>query len=180
MGRSLLGGAGVAVLGLCALAAAAETKPDPPPSAPAAGPLSPREERATFRVPDGFCVELVACEPDVVDPVAMAFDEDGRLYVAEMRGYPNGGVATGAVTSGRIKRLEDRDGDGYYETCTTFAEGLRFPTGVMSWRGGLLVANAPDLIYLEDTTGTGKADRKRTLYTGFNLANIQQLVNSLQ
>ncbi len=143
-------------------------------------PLSPRAECATFRLPKGFHAELVACEPDVVDPVAMAFDEDGRLYVAEMRGYPNAGVATGNVSSGRVVRLEDRDGDGYFETATVFADGLRFPTGVMPWRGGLLVANAPDLIFLEDTAGSGKADRRRTLYTGFSLTNIQQLLNSLQ
>jgi putative membrane-bound dehydrogenase-like protein len=143
-------------------------------------PLSPRAECATFRLPKGFHAELVACEPDVVDPVAMAFDEDGRLYVAEMRGYPNAGVATGNISSGRIKRLEDRDGDGYFETATVFADGLRFPTGIMPWQGGLLVANAPDLLYLEDTTGNGKADSRRTLYTGFGLANIQQLLNSLQ
>jgi putative membrane-bound dehydrogenase-like protein len=147
---------------------------------PAKGPLSPREEQATFRVPKGFQVDLVAAEPDVVDPVAMAFDEDGRIFVAEMRGYPNGGRATGEITTGRIKVLEDRDGDGVYETSRLYAEGLRFPTGVQPWRGGLLVANAPDLLYLEDTKGTGKADRQRVLYTGFNLANIQQIVNSLQ
>jgi putative membrane-bound dehydrogenase-like protein len=144
------------------------------------GPLSPRAECATFRLPKGFHAELVACEPDVVDPVAMAFDEDGRLYVAEMRGYPNEGVATGNISSGRIVRLEDRDGDGYFETSKVIADGLRFPTGLMPWRGGLLVANAPDLIYFEDTMGKGKADHRRTLYTGFSLANIQQLLNSLQ
>jgi putative membrane-bound dehydrogenase-like protein len=147
---------------------------------PPAGPLSPREELATFRVPKGFRVELVASEPDVVDPVAMAFDEDGRLYVAEMRGYPNGGVATGNISSGRIKLLEDRDGDGVYEHSTVFADGLRFPTSVMPWKGGVLVANAPDLLSFEDTDGDGKADRQRVLYTGFGLKNIQQLVNSLQ
>jgi putative membrane-bound dehydrogenase-like protein len=110
----------------------------------------------------------------------MAFDEKGRMFVAEMRGYPHGGVATGQENRGRIKMLEDKDGDGFYETCTTFAEGLRFPTSVMPYKGGLLVANAPDLIYLEDTKGAGKADKQRVLYTGFNLENIQQLVNSLQ
>src|SRR5215470_19263064 len=83
-----------------------------------AGPLTPKEALATFAVPPGFRVELVACEPDVVDPVAMTFDEDGRIYVCEMRGYPNEGVGTGQITSGRIKRLEDRDGDGFYETST--------------------------------------------------------------
>lgn len=144
------------------------------------GPRQPGEERATFRLPKGFHAELVACEPDVVDPVAMGFDEDGRLYVAEMRGYPNAGVATGFITSGRVKRLEDRDGDGYFETAAVYADNLRFPTAVMPWRGGLLVANAPDLLYLDDPAGTGKATRRRTLYTGFALNNIQQLVNALQ
>src|SRR5262245_50095024 len=93
---------------------------DPPPLT-APRPFSPQEELATFRVLPGFKVELVACEPDVVDPVAMAFDERGRIFVAEMRGYPNAGVATGHETRGRIKLLEDKDGDGTYETCTTFA-----------------------------------------------------------
>jgi putative membrane-bound dehydrogenase-like protein len=153
---------------------------DEKPAFPAIAPLSPREEQATFKVPRGFRVELVASEPDVVDPVAMAFDEQGRLFVAEMRGYPNAGVGTGTITSGRIKMLEDKDGNGSFETCTTFAEGLRFPTAVMPWKNGLLVANAPDLIWLEDSQGQGKADRKSVLYTGFDLANIQQLLNSVQ
>jgi putative membrane-bound dehydrogenase-like protein len=164
----------LAVLPLCGLVQAG------PPGTPPKGPLSPKEELATFKVPKGFRVELVACEPDVVDPVAMAFDENGRMFVAEMPGYPNGGVATGKITSGRIKMLEDRDGDGFYETSTLYLEGLRFPTAVMPYKGGLLVANAPDLLYAEDTTGKGQADRQRVLYTGFNLANIQQLLNSLQ
>jgi putative membrane-bound dehydrogenase-like protein len=143
-------------------------------------PRTPREELATFRVPADLVVELVACEPDVVDPVAMAFDEHGRIFVAEMRGYPNKGVGTGFITSGRIKVLEDRDGDGFYETSRVYADHLRFPTGLMPWKRGLLVANAPDLMLLEDTKGTGRADRQRVLYTGFDLANIQQLLNSLQ
>jgi putative membrane-bound dehydrogenase-like protein len=153
---------------------------DPAPGTPPAGPLSPKEELATFRVPKGFRVELVAAEPQVVDPVAMAFDEDGRIFVAEMRGYPNGGVAEGHITSGQVRLLEDRDGDGVYETATVFADGLRFPTAVMPWKGGLLVGNAPDILFLEDTDGDGKADHSRRLYTGFGLQNIQQLINGLQ
>jgi putative membrane-bound dehydrogenase-like protein len=155
---------------------AADDKPGVPPS----GPLTPREELATFKVPKGFHVELVASEPDVIDPVAMAFDEEGRIFVAEMRGYPNAGVGTGYITSGRIKLLEDKDGTGVYTKSTIWADNLRFPTGVMPWRGGLLVANAPELLYLEDTKGEGKADKRRALYTDFYLANIQQLVNCLQ
>jgi putative membrane-bound dehydrogenase-like protein len=179
MGRIPLRGVILGVL-LLGWSVAAVAPPRGLPSLASKGPLSPREELATFAVPKGFRIELVACEPNVVDPVAMAFDEEGRIIVAEMRGYPNAGVATGFITSGQIKILEDVDGDGFYEKCTVYADKLRFPTGVMPWRGGVLVANAPDLIYLEDTRGTGKADRRRTLYTGFNLDNIQQLVNSLQ
>lgn len=141
---------------------------------------SPAEERATFQLPAGFRAELVAAEPQVVDPVAMAFDERGRIWLCEMRGYPNGGRGTGFITSGRIKLLEDKDGDGVYETSSVWAENLRFPTGIMPWKGGLLVANAPDLLYLKDTKGSGKADLRRVLYTGFDVANIQQLLNSLQ
>src|SRR6516165_1067466 len=134
---------------LCLWMSAGAAGPGDAPGLSTQKPKSPREELATFKVPKGFRVELVACEPGVVDPVAMAFDEDGRLFVAEMRGYPNGGVGTGKITSGRIKVLEDRDGDGFYETATVYADGLRFPTAVMPWKGGLLVANAPDILALE-------------------------------
>ncbi len=151
-----------------------------PPALKNGDPRTPAEERATFELAKGFAIDLVAAEPDVVDPVAMCFDEKGRMFVCEMRGYPNGGVGTGNETRGRIRCLEDRDGDGTFETATTFAEGLRFPMGVTPWNGGILAAVAPDLLYLRDTDGDGKADEKRVLYTGFNLANIQQMVNGLQ
>ena len=150
------------------------------PGKPPMGPLSPREAQGSLRVLPGFKVELVACEPEIVDPVALAFDEDGRLYVAEMRGYPNGGVGTGNIASGKIKLLEDKDGDGFYETSRTFAEGLRFPTSVMPHRGGLLAAVAPDLLYFDGPDADGKAKGKRVLYTGFDVANIQQLLSGLQ
>ena len=169
----------LAALGLVLLALLAPAE-EPGPPLKNSEPLSPSAELKSFRVARGFRVELVAREPEVVDPVAMAFDEKGRIFVAEMRGYPNAGVGTGVITSGRIKLLEDRDGDGFYETSTVYADNLRLPTGVMPYKGGLLVANAPDLLYLTDSTGQGKADRRKVLYTGFNLANIQQLVNSLQ
>src|SRR5208282_3482598 len=150
-----------------------------PPPAPG-GPLSPSEEAATFRLPKGLHVELVAAEPDVVDPVAIAFDEDDRLFVAEMRGYPNDGVGTGAVTSGAIRMLTDPDDKGRYRKSTVFAEVLRFPTSLQPYKGGLLVSMAPDILYIEDTDGDGKADRQRPLYTGFGTYNIQALVNGLQ
>jgi putative membrane-bound dehydrogenase-like protein len=141
---------------------------------------TPQEEQKTFQLHPGFRIELVACEPQIMDPVAMTFDQDGRLYVAEMRAYPNEGYGTGNITSGYIKLLEDRDGDGFYETSTVFADGLRFPMSIQPWGKGIIVSVAPDIIYLEDTKGTGKADVKKVLYTGFGVDNIQQLLNSLQ
>lgn len=167
---------------LTALSYASPAADPPAPGVPGKppGPRSPKEEQATFRLVPGFCTDLVASEPDVVDPVSMCFDERGRMFVCEMRGYPNGGVGTGEETRGRVKCLTDRDGDGVFETVTTFAEGLRFPMGVTPWKGGVLVAVAPDIIYLEDADGDGRAEKKTVLYTGFNLANIQQMVNSLQ
>ncbi len=168
------------LLGLFIFPAMMPAQQEPAKQPKTAGPLLPRDEQMTIRVPKGFRVDLVASEPEVVDPVAMAFDEDGRLYVAEMVGYPNKGVGTGMIFSGRIKLLEDRDGDGFFEKSTVFADKLRLPTAVMPYRGGLLVANAPDLLYLKDTKGTGKADQREVLYTGFDLANIQQLLNGLQ
>ncbi len=144
------------------------------PPVPAAGPFSPADERKTFRLAEGFDIELAASEPNVVDPVAMAFDERGRLYVAELRVYPNGGVAKDAKPVSRIVRLEDADGDGVFEKSAVFADGLRIPNSVMPWRGGLLVCDAPDILYVN-------ADGKKTvLYTGFDLANIQMLPNGLQ
>ena len=146
---------------------------------PPVGPLAPGEARATFKTLHGLVVDLMASEPDVVDPVCAAFDERGRMFVAEMRGYPNKGVGTGEISSGTIRMLEDSNADGLYDKATMFAKGLRFPMGILPWRGGVIVAVAPDIIYLKDTNGDGVADERKVLLTGFILPNIQQLVNTL-
>jgi len=150
------------------------------PGKPPVGPLPPREAQATLRVLPGLKVELVACEPEIVDPVALAFDEDGRLFVAEMPAYPNGGVGTGNISSGKVKLLEDGDGDGFFEKSRVFADGLRLPTAVMPCRGGLLVAVAPDLLFFDGPDAAGKSKGKRVLYTGFATDNIQQMLSGLQ
>jgi putative membrane-bound dehydrogenase-like protein len=118
-------------------------------------------------------IELVAAEPDVIDPVAIAWDERGRMFVAEMRDYPVGPVA------GTVRMLEDVDGDGRYEKSTLFAEGLPFPNSVLPWKGGILVSAAPDILYLKDTNEDGKADERRVILTGFVEGNQQLRVNSL-
>jgi putative membrane-bound dehydrogenase-like protein len=135
--------------------------------------LSPVEEQKTFSLEPNLKVELIAAEPTVVAPVAIAFDEEGRMFVAENRGYPTGGPNGAAV--GRIALLEDKDGDGIYETRTDFAEGLTFPNGVMPWKGGVFVTCAPDLFYLKDTDGDGKADLKKVVLTGFATTGSTQL-----
>ncbi|HEX8204104.1 MAG TPA: PVC-type heme-binding CxxCH protein, partial [Isosphaeraceae bacterium] len=136
------------------------------------GPPSPEESRAALRLADeGLTVELVASEPQVADPVAIAWDEDGRLFVAEMADYP------ADAPSGRIRVLEDRDRDGRYEHATVFAEGLPSPNGVLPWGGGVLVTAAPDLLWLRDTDGDGRADERRVVLTGFAEGNQQLRVN---
>src|SRR5262245_50839893 len=123
-----------------------------PPAAPQTAPLPPDQARAAFRVAPGLRVELVACEPQVESPVAMAFDEDGRLWVVEMLDYPNG-PAKGQPPEGRVKVLEDRDGDGRFETSRVFADKLLFANGVFPWKGGAIVTAAPHIVELRDTDG---------------------------
>ncbi|MEX2673775.1 MAG: PVC-type heme-binding CxxCH protein [Phycisphaeraceae bacterium] len=144
-------------------------------------PLEPDAALRAFEVADGYRVELVAAEPLVTDPVAMAFDEDGRLYVAEMGGYSE--ERDEAI--GRIRILEDTNGDGRMDQAHTFAEGLRWPTAIFAWDGGIFVGAAPDLLYIADTTGDGKADHREVVFSGMAPAdlsqlNVQQLVNSLR
>ncbi|QDV32580.1 PVC-type heme-binding CxxCH protein [Tautonia plasticadhaerens] len=136
-------------------------------------PPTLEESRAALSLADpSLTVELVACEPDVMDPVAIAWDEFGRLFVAEMGDYPVGSAG------GRIKRMVDHDGDGQYEDVSVFAEGLPYPSGVLPWAGGLLVTAAPDLLHLKDTDDDGRADTREVILTGFGEGNQQLRVNS--
>jgi putative membrane-bound dehydrogenase-like protein len=139
-------------------------------------PVSPKDSLKHLVVEDGLRVELVASEPNVVDPVAIRFDEDGRMWVVEMRDYPNTAV-TGEKTHSRISVLDDRDGDGFYETATVFADGLRFATGIQPWKGGVVATVAGEVIYLKDTNGDGRADVREKWYTGFSQGNQQLRAN---
>src|SRR5437879_3305016 len=112
---------------------------EPAKKAPAVqSPLSPQQALTQFRLAPGLRMELVACEPQIESPVAMAFDEDGKLWVVEMRDYPNG-PRRGQPPEGRIKILEDRDGNGRYEHARVFADRLLFANGLLPWKGGLIV-----------------------------------------
>ena len=141
---------------------------------PADGPpFEPQEALETLRVPDGLRVDLVAAEPLVADPVAMDIDEYGRIWVAEMPGYP-----LDVSGSGRIKILHDTDQDGQPDSATVFADGLRLPTGIMRWKDGVLVTDPPDIFYLPDTDGDSRADSHIVVLTGFALSNPQHNANS--
>ena len=161
-------------------------------------PLSPEQALASMRPRPGFKVELVAAEPLVLDPIAFDWGADGRLWVVDMFDYPLGRVEAGEskptrsphgeeilnppqgghyAPGGRIKILEDTDGDGRYDKATVFLDNVNFPTGLLPWRNGVLVAAAPEIFYAEDTDGDGKADKKTVLFTGFVEGNQQHRLN---
>src|SRR6478672_6135716 len=103
-------------------------------------PLSPAEAQKAFVLADSSLeIELAAAEPEVIDAVAIRFDEDGRMWVVEMRDYPLGNPEKGGEPLSRIRVLEDKDGDGRFETATTFADKLLFATGLQPWKGGVFV-----------------------------------------
>ncbi|MGH8247377.1 MAG: PVC-type heme-binding CxxCH protein, partial [Gammaproteobacteria bacterium] len=174
---------GMLALGLSRLLAA---EPDVVASQlPRVPPTPPEQALGAFKIKSGFRLELVAAEPLVVDPIAMSFDEDGRLYVVEMRDYSE----RRPERLGRIRRLEDLDGDGHFEKSTVFADGLPWPTAVTCWAGGVFVGATPDILWMKDTNGDGVADEREIIFTGFaadyapfetNRLNVQALMNSFQ
>ena len=135
---------------------------------PASTPPSPEEMLETFRISDEFRVEIFAAEPDVTDPVDLAFDAQGRAWVAEMRDYPYQPPEGGPFLS-RVRVLEDRDGDGRADHSTIFAEGLPNVKSVLPWKDGLLVSSAPHILYLRDTDGDLRADETTPLFSGFTI-----------
>ena len=152
-------------------------KPGDLPRIPA---TPPDKAVGTFTVRPGFHVELMAAEPTIVSPVAMSFDENGKLYVVEMIDYSD----RRDENLSRIKLLESTKGDGHYDKATIFADHLPWATSVMCWDGGVFVLASPDLFYFKDTKGDGHADVHALVATGFGVLadrlNVQALPNYLQ
>ncbi len=133
-----------------------------------------------FQIKRGFRIEVAAAEPDVAAPSALAFDEHGRLYVAEMRDYPH--QLDTRPSLGRIRLLEDPEDNGVYRAKSIFAEGLATPAGLACYGGGVFVTAGSEILYLKDTDGDGRADVRQVVFSGFVRpaeATSEQYLNSL-
>ncbi len=129
-------------------------------------PLSPKESMKQMVVHPEFRLELVASEPLIRDPVAMAFDENGQLYVVELPQY-NGYAVADFKQKGSIRLLQDTDHDGLMDRSTVFIDDLDYPTALACWDGGLFVGAAPNLFFFKDTNGDGTADLRKVVLDGF-------------
>lgn len=134
-------------------------------------------ELKSFVLEDGFDIENVAAEPQVVMPVSMAIDEDGNTYVVEMEDYPF--VADAAAGKGNIKMLVDVDGDGKFDSAFVFAQRIPDATSVLPYKKGILVTAAPNILFMKDTTGDHKADVIDTIFTGFFTGNSEAQITCL-
>lgn len=155
---------------------------DPAKDLPRYPAVEPKDAISTWQVKKGFHLELAANEPQVRSPIAISYDEHGRMFVCEMIDYSEMRDVTPHL--GRVSMLEDKDGDGHFETSTVFADDLPWPTGLICANGGVFVIATPDLWFFKDTNGDGKADVREKVFTGFGtglkLLNVQGLANSPQ
>jgi putative membrane-bound dehydrogenase-like protein len=158
-----------------------------PKSLPRFPPVEAQAALKTFKLKPGFRIELVAAEPLVRDPIEICFDESGRMFVVEMIDYSERRDARPHL--GRIRRLEDTDEDGRFDLSTVFADDLPWPTAVFCWDGGVFAAATPDVFFLKDSDGDGKADTRQLVFTGFasdyapyrtNQLNMQAMLNSFR
>lgn len=142
------------------------------------GPLKPQQALEHFQLREGFRIEIFAAEPHVLDPVEMVFDEQGNAFVAEMPDYPF--MPEHGQGVGRIRMLQDTDGDGTIDKSVIFADSILEATSMLPWKGGLIVTAAPHILYLKDTDGDFRADEEEILFTGFFENNSEAQITSLR
>ncbi|MEJ7766414.1 MAG: PVC-type heme-binding CxxCH protein, partial [Chitinophagaceae bacterium] len=130
--------------------------------------LKPEESIKLTQVPVGFEMKLFAAEPDITNPIAMSWDERGRLWIVESVDYPNTFLETDGAANDRIKICEDTDGDGKADKFTVFADKLNIPTSMVFANGGIVVSMAPYFLFLKDTNGDDKADVREILMNGWD------------
>jgi putative heme-binding domain-containing protein len=138
----------------------------------------PEIERKSFKVADGFEVNLFAADPLLAKPIHMNFDAAGRLWLACSETYPQ--IKPGQKANDKIIVLEDTRGKGAADKVTVFADGLLIPTGLEPGDGGVYVANSTDLIHLSDPKGTGKATERRVVLSGFGTEDTHHMLHSLR
>ncbi|CAM3333102.1 PVC-type heme-binding CxxCH protein [Zobellia roscoffensis] len=143
-------------------------------------PLAPDESAKLIQVPAGFELQLFAAEPDIINPIAANWDEKGRLWVIETVDYPNTVRDDKGVGDDKIKILEDTNGDGRADKVTVFADKLNIPTSFVFYDGGIIVAQAPQFLFLKDTDGDDKADIKETLIDGWGVFDTHAGPSNLQ
>lgn len=138
----------------------------------------PELEKATFKVPEGFEVNLFAADPAIAKPIQMNFDEDGRLWIASSEVYPQ--IVPGAAATDRVVVVTDTDHDGVADQTHVFAEGLLIPTGVAPGDGGVWVANSTELLHFKDNDGDFKADEKKVVLSGFGTEDTHHILHTLR
>ena len=142
--------------------------------------LSPSESNKLTQIPSGFDIQLFAAEPDITNPIAMAWDERGRLWVVESVDYPNTFKETDGAANDRIKICEDTNGDGKADKFTTFADKLNIPTSMVFSNGGIIVSMAPDFVFMKDTNGDDVADVREVIMTGWGKNDTHAGPSNLQ
>lgn len=142
-------------------------------------PLSPRDSMRYTQVPADFSLQLFAAEPDIVKPIAMAWDERGRAWVVEARDYPHGLVPEGEPGRDSIKICEDTDGDGRADKFTVFADKLNLATALVFVNGGILVSEARHMLFLKDSNGDDKADVRQAILPGWGVGDTHAQQSNL-
>ncbi len=142
-------------------------------------PMSPEESAKRLVVQPGFATSLFAAEPDITKPIALAWDERGRLWVAETVDYPNEQQPEGQGRD-RIKICEDTNGDGKADKFTVFADKLSIPTSLCFGNGGLIVIEGGHALFLKDTNGDDRADERKVLFSGWNMGDTHATASNLR
>ncbi|MEO6435907.1 MAG: PVC-type heme-binding CxxCH protein [Tepidisphaeraceae bacterium] len=144
-------------------------------------PLPPAEQQKTFKLQEGFEIQLVAADPDINKPMNLAFDARGRLWVTETHLYPIP-AKDAAAKKDCIKVLEDADGDGRAEKITTFADNLDIPVGILPLGDGrsVIAYDINNICLYSDTDNDGKADKREVLYSGFGFEDTHGMASNFR
>ena len=142
-------------------------------------PFSVKGSMERTQVAADLKLVLFAAEPDIMKPIAFAWDARGRLWVAETRDYPHGVMEDQQKGNDSIKICEDTDGDGKADKFTVFADKLNIPTSLVFANGGVIVAQSPNFVFLKDTDGDDKADVRQVIMTGWGIRDTHAQASSL-